>query len=123
MPSRTSNIEPRAASGTALPKNTHGGRRPGAGAPRGNMNAFKHGFCAEKYDQRLMQAASAAQVGDRRVLAHMYDLVAAYNSGKVSRARRADLVTQAGIAVLTTWYGLRRAIVEEQSRAQIRRPQ
>jgi hypothetical protein len=25
------------------PRNTHGGRRPGAGAPRGNANALRHG--------------------------------------------------------------------------------
>ena len=77
------------------------------------MNAFKHGLCAEKYDRRLMQASRA---GDRRVLDHMHDLVSAYHSGQLSRTRRAHLVQQAGLAVLTTWYGLRQAILEEQPR-------
>jgi hypothetical protein len=108
--------QPHPSNDATRPKNTHGGRRKGAGAPKGNMNAFKHGLCAEKYDQRLMQAARA---GDRRALDHMYDLVRAYHSGKISRTRRANLVKQAGIAVLTTWYALRKAIAEEQSRAQI----
>jgi len=47
--SRTSNIEPRAASNARLTKATHGGRRPGAGAPKGNLNALKHGLRSAQF--------------------------------------------------------------------------
>mgnify|MGYP001581418061 FL=1 len=40
--------------GVAL-KRSHGGRRPGAGAPRGNLNALKHGRNSS-YQQRLLAA-------------------------------------------------------------------
>ena len=33
---------------------THGGKRPGAGAPKGNMNAFKHGQYSARH-RRLVQ--------------------------------------------------------------------
>lgn len=39
----------------ARPKRPHGGRRPGAGAPRGNLNALKHGRNSS-YQQRLLAA-------------------------------------------------------------------
>ncbi len=96
------------------PKATHGGRRPGAGAPRGNMNAFKHGLCSEKYDQRLLAASCA---GDRAVLAHMRDLVSIYHRQALSRRERQRLIQQAGLTVLTTWHGLCHALLlEQQSR-------
>lgn len=30
-----------------------GGKRPGAGAPRGNLNAFKHGYHSKQFNQDL----------------------------------------------------------------------
>ena len=35
-----------------------GGKRPGAGAPRGNLNAFKHGQNSKQY-RRLLQIVAA----------------------------------------------------------------
>lgn len=35
------------------PKGKHGGRRPGAGAPRGNLNSLKHGRNS-RYHQKLL---------------------------------------------------------------------
>lgn len=40
---------------TVAVKRPHGGRRPGAGAPRGNLNALKHGHNST-YQQRLLEA-------------------------------------------------------------------
>jgi hypothetical protein len=81
------------------------------------MNAFKHGIFADGYDQRLFEAGRA---GDRRVLAHMRALVQAYNSPGLPRRRRPELIQQAGLVVLTTWFALCSALWEEQSNAQIR---
>jgi len=95
------------------PKPTHGGRRPGAGAPGANMNAFKHGLSSAKYDQRLLEASSG---NERAVLAHMRDLVYIYHHQELSRRERERLIQQAGLTVLTTWHGLCHALLEEQSR-------
>ena len=94
------------------PKPTHGGRRPGAGAPRGNVNAFKHGLCSDKYDQRLLEASFA---NDRALLSHMRDLVHIYHRADLSRRERERLIRQAGLTVLTGWYGLSHALLAEQS--------
>ncbi len=97
---------------TSPPKATRGGRRPGAGAPRGNMNAFKHGLRSAKYDQRLLEASYK---NDRALLAHMRDLVDIYHRADLSHREREHLIQQAGLTVLTTWYGLCHAILVEQS--------
>ena len=31
------------------PKPSHGGKRPGAGAPKGNLNALKHGYRSQQF--------------------------------------------------------------------------
>jgi hypothetical protein len=77
------------------------------------MNAFKHGLCSAKYDQRLLEASSGS---DRALLAHMRDLVYIYRYGELSRRERERLVQQAGLTVLTTWHGLCHALLVEQSR-------
>lgn len=93
------------------PKATHGGRRPGSGAPRGNMNAFKHGLCSEKYDQRLLKASYE---DDRALLAHMRDLVHISHRADLSRRERERLIRQAGLTVLTGWYGISYALLVEE---------
>ncbi len=35
-----------------------GGKRPGAGAPKGNLNAFKHGYTSKQY-KRLIEIVAA----------------------------------------------------------------
>lgn len=37
---------------------TRGGKRPGAGAPRGNLNALKHGGRSQQLDQAIEKLAS-----------------------------------------------------------------
>jgi hypothetical protein len=69
-------------------KGTHGGRRPGAGAPRGNLNAFKHGFCSEQYTRKLDELSHRNR---QRVPAHLRGLARLYNANGVSDARRRDL--------------------------------
>lgn len=94
------------------PKATHGGHRLGAGAPGGNVNAFKHGLSSAKYDQRLLEASHK---NDRAVLAHMRDLLHIYRHGDLSRSERERLIHQAGLVALTTWHGLSHALLAEQS--------
>ena len=51
----------------SLPKiagRTHGGRRPGAGAPKGNMNAFKHGQYSARHRRLVQIFASIPEVRD-----------------------------------------------------------
>lgn len=107
---RSSTGQPRLPAASP-PKTTHGGRRPGAGAPRGNMNAFKHGLCSDKYDKRLLEASYE---NDRAVLAHMRDLVHIYHRADLSRRERERLIRQAGLTVLTGWYGLSHALLAEE---------
>jgi len=51
----------------SLPKiagRTHGGKRPGAGAPKGNMNAFKHGQYSARHRRLVQIFASIPEVRD-----------------------------------------------------------
>ena len=41
---------------------THGGRRPGAGAPKGNMNAFRHGQYSARHRRLVEIFASIPEV-------------------------------------------------------------
>ena len=82
------------------------------------MNAFKHGICSQLHTVRLEQAARARRP---LLLAHMRDLVDTYRDVSLSRTQRANLIQQAGITVLTSWYGLCLAIQEEQSRQRLER--
>jgi hypothetical protein len=55
---RTSNIEPRAVSKTPPARGPHGGRRSGAGAPKGNLNGLKHGLRSSQLKRFTEQLAS-----------------------------------------------------------------
>jgi hypothetical protein len=76
------------------------------------MNAFKHGLCSARYDQRLFEAS---RTSERAVLAHMRDLVRLYQREDLSRRQRERLIYQAGLVALNAWYGLSLALLEEQS--------
>jgi hypothetical protein len=88
----------------------HGGRRPGAGAPKGNMNAFKHGLSSRQYDRWLKLAKLDS---DRKVLARITGFVETYQYANLSRAGRRDLALQTGLFVLKSWYVIRAAIRSE----------
>ena len=62
-----------------------GGRRPGAGAPKGNMNALKHGRTSAAY-KRLIEIISADPEG-LRLLHH---LAGAQDERKRRQRRQAD---------------------------------
>jgi hypothetical protein len=76
------------------------------------MNAFKHGLCSDKYDQRLLEGSHK---NNRALLAHMRDLVHIYQRADLSRRERERLIHQAGLVALTGWYGLSHALLAEQS--------
>ena len=48
-------------------KGTHGGRRPGAGAPKGNLNGLKHGLNSQRF---YKAALMIAVVPELRLLFH-----------------------------------------------------
>ena len=51
--------------GGSATKGTWGGRRPGAGAPKGNLNALKHGRFSryqQAFIEALMQVPKAAEI-------------------------------------------------------------
>ena len=52
--------EPTRSEGAAprKPRNGWGGRRPGAGAPKGNLNGFKHGGRSRQLAQAVMIMAA-----------------------------------------------------------------
>ena len=58
---------------------TRGGRRPGAGAPLGNLNGLKHGKHSRRF-QRLVDAL--AQIPETR------DLILAYHRHELRKKRR-----------------------------------
>jgi len=64
-----------------------GGRRPGAGAPRGNMNAFRHGKSSAQY-QRLLEILSADPEAIRLV-----EEIALGDQARKKRNRREALAT------------------------------
>lgn len=43
----------------------HGGKRPGAGVPNGNFNAFKHGKHSLQYKELIDTISSDSQLRDR----------------------------------------------------------
>ncbi len=48
---------------SALPiKGTHGGRRPGAGAPKGNLNGIKHGLNSERFYRAALMIAAVPEL-------------------------------------------------------------
>lgn len=48
-------VEPKDNKRKSATKGTWGGRRPGAGAPKGNLNALKHGRFS-RYQQAFIEA-------------------------------------------------------------------
>lgn len=114
MTAQTSQLRPKPTNHVAHAKNTHGGRRTGAGAPKGNMNAFRHGLWAERYDKRLLDSSHAK---NHRLLAQLHRMARMYRQENLSRRQRRDLTLHAGLIVLSTWYALCHAIWVEQSRS------
>ena len=57
------------------PARRRGGRRPGAGAPRGNMNALKHGKYSKQFSELGLLVAASPNVREVLLaLADRYDL-------------------------------------------------
>ncbi len=57
------------------PKSRRGGRRPGAGAPRGNLNALKHGKYSKQFSELGLLVAASPNVRETLLaLAGRYDL-------------------------------------------------
>ena len=44
------------------PKSAHGGRRPGAGAPKGNVNALKHGHTSPRFWAAAIMVATVPEL-------------------------------------------------------------
>ena len=75
--------------GSEPPKGTWGGRRPGAGAPGGNLNALKHGRYS-RYQQAFIEALM--QVPEAR------DIMIAISKRQRAQTRRAE---QGGAALMS----------------------
>jgi len=75
--------------GSSPPKGAWGGRRPGAGAPKGNLNALKHGRYS-RYQQAFIEALM--QVPEAR------DLMIAISKRQRAQTRRAE---QGGAALMS----------------------
>ena len=70
---RTSNLEPRTSK--------RGGRRPGAGAPKGNLNALRTGARSKQLKTLIIVLMAVPET--RRVLLHL---------NRLEQKRRAELV-------------------------------
>ena len=68
--------------GGHVPNSRRGGRRPGAGAPRGNLNALKHGRSSYRFQQLLLALAEVPEVRELLLTYHRR------HQRKVRRARR-----------------------------------
>ena len=93
---------PRPVHSPPRPLNTHGGRRPGAGAPRDNTNALRSG----RYSRRYARA---------ELLLRLLDLASPNEMARLERhAGRAGPATllEAARGVLHGWPGLPGQIVE-----------
>jgi hypothetical protein len=58
---------------------THGGRRPGAGAPVGNFNALKTGRHSPRLSRLFLAAAKNAGAGD--VVDNLHDALVLFRNG------------------------------------------